>query len=46
MSGLELQYGDAETDPEISEHRAARQREDEALGNILKTHGFGHPNLG
>jgi pimeloyl-ACP methyl ester carboxylesterase len=24
---------------------AARQREDEALGNILKTHGFGHPNL-
>ena len=31
MSGLELQYGDAETDPEISEHR----------GRIVKTTGDG-----
>ena len=32
--------------PSPEEFGAARQREDEALGNILKTHGFGHPNLG
>ena len=32
--------------PRHLEFGAARQREDEALGNILKTHGFGHPNLG
>ena len=32
--------------PSPEEFGAARQREGEALGNILKTHGFGHPNLG
>jgi len=36
--------GGAEAPPP-EEFLAARQREDEALGNILKTHGFGHPNL-
>jgi pimeloyl-ACP methyl ester carboxylesterase len=32
--------------PPPEEFAAARQREGEALGNILKVHGFGHPNLG
>src|SRR5262249_30152281 len=32
--------------PSPEEFGTARQREGEALGNILKTHGFGHPNLG
>ncbi len=32
--------------PSPEEFGAARQKEGEALGNILKVHGFGHPNLG
>jgi len=32
--------------PSPEEFGAARQKEGEALGNILKAHGFGHPNLG
>lgn len=32
--------------PPVEEFVAAREKEGEALGNILKTHGFGHPNLG
>jgi pimeloyl-ACP methyl ester carboxylesterase len=36
--------GGAEAPP-AAEFVAARQKEGEALGNILKAHGWGHPNL-
>jgi pimeloyl-ACP methyl ester carboxylesterase len=32
--------------PSAEEFIAAREKEGVALGNILKVHGFGHPNLG
>lgn len=32
--------------PPMDEFVAAREKEGAALGNILKVHGFGHPNLG
>ena len=32
--------------PPPEEFVAAREKEGEALANILKVHGFGHPNLG
>jgi pimeloyl-ACP methyl ester carboxylesterase len=32
--------------PAPEEFVAAREKEGAALGNILKVHGFGHPNLG
>ena len=32
--------------PPVEEFVAARGKEGEALGNILKVHGMGHPNLG
>jgi pimeloyl-ACP methyl ester carboxylesterase len=32
--------------PPPEEFGAAREKEGAALGNILKVHGFGHPNLG
>jgi pimeloyl-ACP methyl ester carboxylesterase len=32
--------------PPLEQFLAAREKEGKALGNILKVHGFGHPNLG
>ncbi|EJT01950.1 alpha/beta hydrolase [Rhizobium sp. CCGE 510] len=32
--------------PPVEDFVAAREKEGPALGNILKAHGFGHPNLG
>lgn len=42
--GLRYFPGGAESPPP-EEFGAARAREGEALGNILKVHGMGHPNL-
>jgi pimeloyl-ACP methyl ester carboxylesterase len=32
--------------PPVADFVAAREKEGPSLGNILKVHGFGHPNLG
>jgi pimeloyl-ACP methyl ester carboxylesterase len=42
-----LRYFPGSSDcPPLPDFLAAREKEGAALGNILKVHGFGHPNLG